>query len=161
MARNVTLEKASGVLTVTGNFTANDTVLLGGVTYKFVASPSAANDVDLGADAETSLANLVKAINGTGTEGTEYAADTVQVSCVVATSTATTLTVTARFGGEWGNAIDFREGVDSGTKFSITTAMSNGTGDIVAWLDGLMDLNQINAELETELFYLTGAPVGS
>jgi hypothetical protein len=161
MARSVSLEKAKGVLTVTGNFSANDTVLLGGVTYKFVASPSAANDVDLGASAAVSLQNLAAAINGSGTEGTTYAADTLTVPCVVATTTTTTLTVTARFGGSWGNAIDFREGTDGGGKFSITTAISGGSGDLDDWADGVVQLNQLNAEMESEFSHFLNAPVGS
>jgi len=160
MAVAVALVKAVGVLTVTGQFTANDTVIVGGITYKFVASPSSANDVDIGTDAETSLANLAAAINGTGTEGQEYAADTVQVAGMIATSNATTLTLTARFGGTWGNSVEFREGVDGGATFSITTAMASGAGDISGasgFIQSLLDLNFINSEVQAELKKLTEA----
>ena len=97
--------KATGTLTVTGNFTADDTVTIGVQTYKFVASPSDPYDVDLGADAATSLANLEKAVNASGTAGTEYASGTAANALVTATSTATTLVVTAKTAGVIGNTI--------------------------------------------------------
>lgn len=52
--------------------TANDTVTIAGVVFKFVASPSAAGDVDIGSDAPTSIDNLVAAINGGAGAGTAY-----------------------------------------------------------------------------------------
>lgn len=55
------------------NPTANDTVTIAGVAFKFVASPSAAGDIDIGSDDAESLANLVLAING-GAVGTAYVA---------------------------------------------------------------------------------------
>lgn len=59
-------------LTFSGNPTANDTVTVNGVVFTFVAAPSAAGDVDLGADAEGSIDNLVAAINGGAGAGTAY-----------------------------------------------------------------------------------------
>jgi len=62
------------------NPTANDTVTINGVTFKFVASPSAAGDIDIGADADASAQNLVEAINAAATGvagagvGTKYIA---------------------------------------------------------------------------------------
>lgn len=136
--------RAAGVLTATGNFTANDTVIFGAVTYKFVASPSSANDIDLGSDLETSLANLAGAINGDFAVG-EAHADTVAIDGVSAVSTATTLTVTADMPGAYGNFIDFREGVDGGTKFSISTAMAGGSGDLAAEIGVIVDEEQMNS----------------
>lgn len=160
---HIALEKASGVLTVTGNFSANDTVIVGGVTYKFETTTAAANDIDVGADAETSLANLAAAINGDGEgDGTDYHAGTSTVPAVVATSTATTLTITARMGGSDGNNVEFREGVDGGTTFSITTAMANGSGGALAtWIDDVLDRNQVNAELQAAFLHLLNAPLGT
>jgi hypothetical protein len=54
------------------NPTANDTITIGQVVFKFVASPSAAGDIDIGSDAAGSLANLVVAINGGAGAGTAY-----------------------------------------------------------------------------------------
>lgn len=162
MARNVTLTKASGVLTATTNFSDADTVFIGGTTYRYKTTPAQANDIDIGGTLTVSLSNLALAINGEGTPGaTTYYTGTATVSCLVATSTATTLTVTARFGGAWGNAIQLREGVDGGTAFSITTAMSNGAGDVEDFISGLLSLNQVNAEVQEALSYMLNVPVGS
>lgn len=66
-----------GVLTFSANASGSDTVTIGSTVYTFEASPSAAYDVDLGGDAETSIDNLVAAINlSGGTSPTEYHADT-------------------------------------------------------------------------------------
>lgn len=94
------------VLTATGNVTANDTLTIGGVVFTVVASPSTAGHVDLGADAETTLANLATAINAASGQGATTGAGTTYVAQsaanqtilknagVTATSTATTLTIT-------------------------------------------------------------------
>lgn len=62
------------VLTAASNVTADDTVTIAGVTFTFKASPSAAGEVDLGADDEVSRANLAAAINGGAGAGTAYIA---------------------------------------------------------------------------------------
>lgn len=43
--------------------TANDTVVINGVTFTYKATPAAAGEVDIGGDAPTSLDNLVAAVN--------------------------------------------------------------------------------------------------
>jgi hypothetical protein len=153
--------KAAGVVTSTKNWAADDTLLVGGVTYTLKADPTGtANDVDLGADEATTLANLAAAINLTGTAGVTYHEDTVGVPSVIATSGAHTLTITARFGGAWGNDIRLTEGTDSGTAYSVTTAMASGAGDISGtggWVESLISLNQINSEVLSHLKTLTEA----
>jgi hypothetical protein len=122
--------KASGTLTATGNFTANDAVTIGDETYTFVATPGAtANNVDLGADLATSLSNLAAAINGTGTAGTTYGTNTVANADVTAVATATTVVVTARTAGASGNSIVFTEDTDGGSVFSVTGSgtLTNGS----------------------------------
>lgn len=54
--------------------TADDTVVIQGVTFTFKAVPSAAGEVDLGGSAAVSQANLVAAINGGSGAGTAYIA---------------------------------------------------------------------------------------
>ncbi len=91
------------VLGLATNPTANDTVTIKGVTFTFVASPSAAGHVDIGADADGSRANLEAAINGGAGAGTAYVAISaanrkiLKDAGVVATNdnTANTLTVSA------------------------------------------------------------------
>lgn len=68
---------ATNVLTSdTTNVADAATVVIGDITYRFKSTMAQAYDVKIGADADTSLANLVAAINGTGTAGTEYYAGT-------------------------------------------------------------------------------------
>ena len=62
----------SATLTMATNPTANDTVTIAGVVFKFVASPADAGDVDIGSDAATSRANLKKAVEGGADAGTAY-----------------------------------------------------------------------------------------
>lgn len=91
------------VLSMATNPTADDTVTVKGVTFTFKAAPAAAGEVDLGANADASRANLAAAINGGSGAGTTYialsAADrlTLKNAGVVAVNddTANTLTVTA------------------------------------------------------------------
>ncbi len=64
----------TATLDLATNVTAGDTVTINGVVFKFVASPSAAGDVDVGTDAATSQANLIAAINGGAGAGTAYVA---------------------------------------------------------------------------------------
>jgi hypothetical protein len=124
---------ATGTLTGTGNFSADDSYTLGGTTYIFKAAPSSANEVDLGGDLETSLANLAAAINGTGTAGTTYGTGTVANSQVTATSTATVLTLTAKntttYSGAAGNAIAMVEVTDAGTVGTLSGATLAGGTD--------------------------------
>jgi len=86
------------VSTNTGNVSADDTYTIGWVTFTFKASPSAAGEVDVVSDAETSFDNLTLAING-GAVGSIYIAlsdadrATLTNLKAVASNTATVLTV--------------------------------------------------------------------
>lgn len=64
----------TALYTLAANLTANDTVTVNGVVFTVVASPSAAGDFDLGSDAETTIDNLVLAINGGSGAGSLYIA---------------------------------------------------------------------------------------
>lgn len=99
---------ASGVLTSNEtNVADNDTVKIGAITYRFKNTMAQAYDVKRDASsADTSLANLVKAINGTGTAGTEYFAGTEAHPLVTAGAvTAHATTVTAQNIGYAANSI--------------------------------------------------------
>ncbi len=69
VSENLTAEAVLGLATEP---TANDTVVINGVTFTFVASPAVAGDVDLGGSADTSRANLTAAINAGAGAGTAY-----------------------------------------------------------------------------------------
>lgn len=99
--------KASQTLTSDAtNVAADETVTIGNKVYTFKTTPTTvANEVKVGADAATSLANLKKAINLTGVSGTDYGSATVAHTQVDAgTLTATTLLVTAKVGGTQANS---------------------------------------------------------
>lgn len=92
--------------TAAANWTAADTVTIAGVVFTFVATPSAAGDVDLGASAAISLTNLATAVNNTFgyAAGVGTATTYIEVSAanrlilntrnISATADATTITVT-------------------------------------------------------------------
>jgi len=109
------------------NVDPDDEVVIGTVTYKFVASPTDPNDVDIGADAAGSLANLKKAVNASGVAGTDYGTGTVANPDVTAlTLTATTLLLYAKVGGTGGNSLASTETSDhlsfGGTVFASGSA---------------------------------------
>lgn len=97
--------QATGTLTAIGQPTANDTVVVGAKTYKFVASVSAANDVKIGANTAASLANLAAAINGGAGAGTNYGTGTTANASATAVANGSELALTAITAGAAGNAI--------------------------------------------------------
>lgn len=107
---------ATGVLTTTANFVANDVVRIGSVYYQFTSgsvdtgSPAGTSGnpwlVKLGGSTQISLDNLYDAINGIGTAGLTYS--TVLVSnpeAYASQKTAPTLEVRALEAGVAGNSI--------------------------------------------------------
>lgn len=92
--------KGTQTLTSTGVLpTDGDTVTIGTQTYtlKTTLVAGTANQVLIGASAATALANLKSAINGAGTAGTDYTANTPVHGLVTGTTlTATTLVVEAK-----------------------------------------------------------------
>lgn len=69
---------ATSTLVMGTNPTANDTVTINGVTFRFVASPANPGDVDIGGSAAASRTNLINAVNGGTGAGTDY----IEVSTV-------------------------------------------------------------------------------
>lgn len=104
-----TLVAATGTLTFSGVGTAGDTITIGGVTYTLRAVPAAAYDVDIGGTATATAANLVAAINLSGTPGVEYGASTVAHPDVSAGNAAGVVTATALVTGTAGNSISTTE----------------------------------------------------
>lgn len=94
-----------GATTLTGGADA-ETVTIGSTVYRFKNTMAQAYDVKIGVDAATSLANLKKAINASGTAGVEYFAGTLIHPTVTGhTIGATTLLCVARAGGTAANTI--------------------------------------------------------
>ena len=96
---------ASQTFTASANFQDGDTMTIDGVTYRMKTTPAAANDVKIGTSDTVSLANIMAAITGGAGSGTLYYAGTTVAPDVTATSTTTTLVVTANRFGLWGNSI--------------------------------------------------------
>ncbi len=114
LAGGADVQQATGTLTVPPPLpTAGQTATVGGTTYTFVATKAAltaADDVLIGADVPSTLANLAGAINlstanGQGA-GVTYGAGTVANASVTATgSTATSLTLHGH--SHWGSGQQF------------------------------------------------------
>lgn len=104
-----------------------EVVVIGAITYRFKDTMAQAYDVKIGADAATSLANLKKAINGTGTAGVEYFTGTVAHTLVCANElAATTLQIWSRTIGTANNTLATTE--TSGHLSWADTTLGGGTG---------------------------------
>lgn len=99
---------ATGTLTSNNtNVSNNNTVTIGSTTYTFKTTlGTTTGNVLIGVDADTSLQNLIDAINFTGTAGTQYVGSAANTQVTAATSvTAHAFAVTARTSGTAGNSI--------------------------------------------------------
>jgi len=133
---------AGGVnaLTATGTLTvalplpaAGQTVTVGGTTYTFESSLNAqpADTVKIGADVQSTMANLMAAINLGGGAGTAYSTLTVAANPSVTASnpTGTSLTLTAKPIGTAGN-----NSIATSTNW---TGGSFGATDLTGGVDGV------------------------
>jgi flagellar hook protein FlgE len=137
-ASDTSLAPATGTLTVPPPTlpTAGQTATIGGTIYTFattITPQSAANTVLIGADVQSTLANLAGAINASSTggqlAGTTYGSATVANASVTATgSTATTLNLQALNPGAVG---------DSDATSTAWTAGSFGAADLTGGADAL------------------------
>jgi hypothetical protein len=80
--------RASAILTLTANPTAGETVTVGSKTYTFrtTFSSNPVNEVDIGADTEATLQNLLAAINAGAGAGTAYGTGTTANADAIASS---------------------------------------------------------------------------
>ncbi len=121
--------KASGTITTDNTELADgDTVTINGQAYRFKDTMAQAYDVKRhGTTADTTLANLIKAINATGTPGTEYFTGTLVHPTVQADSAvaAHAVTLRARTSGTGGNALTLAK---SAAHLSISGAVLAGGG---------------------------------
>jgi flagellar hook protein FlgE len=149
LAGGVNAVTATGAYTVPISLpSSGQTVTVGGSTYTFVGPTAAAltapGDVLIGADVESTLANLASAINATPAgAGVTYATGTTANTSVTATSsTATALDLQAIQNGSVGNSVntstnwtggsfgagDLTGGTDAGT-YSTTVPVYDSLGD--------------------------------
>lgn len=170
MAKDVTMTQGfcDPAATFTSNVSADDTVVIGAVTYTFKASPSAAYEVDIGGDLEGSIDNLVAAINASGVAGTTYGTETLAHPLVTGEKgSAATLDLRARGAGIFFNSIYLAATSPGANDISVggvtvAAAIAAGAGTLGAggvddFVSGLLTLNQINAEVMAELKLLTDA----
>ena len=102
---------AEDTLTLTAEPALNETLVIDSTTYKFVDTLAAAFDVFRTGTANTTLGNLIKAINLTGVAGTDYDSATMKHGTVYATDEAgDTMDAIARTAGTAGNSIVTTEG---------------------------------------------------
>jgi len=166
LTETLVLGVAPGAFAFTSNVAADDTVVIGDVTYTFKASPSAANQVDVGADLDTSIANLVAAINDAGTEGTTYGTGTVANPYVTAEADLANdeIDLTARVVGDQVNGLHLAatspgaNDITAGAAFfSGVSGGTDGAGSIPSVLGNLLNLNQLNSEVTSIILGLTAA----
>ena len=81
--------------TLAGNLSADDTVTVNGVVATIKAAPSAPGEVDLGADAETTIENLVAAYNGGTGAGSAYIEFSTADRAILTTAGVQALKLTA------------------------------------------------------------------
>jgi hypothetical protein len=151
----------------TSNVADGDTVTIGDVVYRFKATTAQAYDVDIGADLDASVANLVLAINASGVgDGTDYHAGTLIHPDFSATYDAANdeLDLAARYAGNGPNGAYLAATSPGANDISPAAAVAGsvagatqGSGSLDAWLVDLMALNQINSEVLYELKTLTDA----
>lgn len=99
------LTNATCVITFTDVGNADEVITIDGIAYTMVAAPLNANDIDIGADADTSGSNLAAAINGGSGEGTAYGTGTTAHPTVTAANASGVVTITARDQGPAGNGV--------------------------------------------------------
>ena len=100
--------KARAILTLALNAANTETVTIGTKTYSFVTTLTGVDgQVKIGATKEESIANLIAAINLTGTPNSQYATQTTlhpTVTAKIGTTTAKMVAI-AKTGGTAGNSI--------------------------------------------------------
>src|SRR5882672_4919625 len=143
---------ASNTLSAIGNAANNDTVVVGATTYTFkTALTGAANEVLIGANAPSSLANLASAINGSAGAGVAYGTGTVANTSVSATANSDgTLTITALVSGAGGNAIvSTTTAVTFGFSHAATLAGGSGAAGLTTAGAATAALTTINTAIQS------------
>lgn len=148
----LTEAKATTVLTATANPQDGARATIGSTTYTFRDTLATAFDVKIGVSANASLANLLAAINLSGTEGVEYGAGTtVHPTVVAADGAGDTLDITAKTIGVAGNAL-------TSVEFSPGLAFTSGT--MAGGLDSVANEVLVEATAEANIDNLVAAATG-
>lgn len=130
------LVAATGILQIVGQPADTNTVVIDGKTYTYqTILTNVDGNVQIGGTSALSRANLVAAINLTGTPGTDYALATTIHPTVNATDSNPNMTVNYNQAGEIGNGASTTETV-AGWSW-VAPTMNGGTNDIPATLINL------------------------
>ena len=142
---SITLTSATGTLTGSSstNVSDGDTVTIGTTTYRFKSAMAAINDIQIGGsgNSDTSLNNLIDAINGTGSAGTNWYAGTVANTQVTAGALAAhAFVVTAIAAGIYGQNIVTTE--TSAALAWAAATLTGGTGITIVGTTSLQTFTQ-------------------
>jgi len=122
-----------------------ETVTIDAVTYTWRAAPVAAYDVNIGADIQGSIDNLVAAINLTGTAGVDYGPGTLQHPTVSAVKTSTTtMDAVYKTPGVVGNGI-------VATETMVNGVWTNGGAGLAGGSDMLVTLFTDDDDVEDDV----------
>lgn len=117
--------EATGSFTFSNTASADDTVLINGVTFTAVASGATGDQWNIGASATASAANLATTINASSTALID--------GYVTASAASGVCTITSDFYGISGNQCTIAEGVDGGGVISVSGArLTEGADDATA-----------------------------
>ena len=154
--RNVAAVASQGTLTMDTNPTADDTMTIGTTVYTYKSTfTGAANEILIGGGLAATQANTVKAINGTGTPGTEYGMGTVAHPDVTMADFATNAAViTAIVPGTAGDSIATTETFTAGT--NVFDAATLGTTRAGAAVSGLTATAHVSAADEVTVILTNG-----
>lgn len=169
LRQTITLGVMPGAFAFTSNVAADDTVVIGDITYTFKADPTGnPYEVDVGSDLDDSIGNLVAAINASGTDDDEYGAGTVANPYVSAAADLANdeIDLTARFGGAWVNGLHLAATSPGGNDIAVeaaafglgaNTGHADGAGSVATFLSDLQTYMQINSEVEAYVAGFTAA----
>ena len=144
--------KSDAILTATADadIAATETVVVGGKTYTFEATPTDDGDVKHVTGFAANMLALQKAIGLTGVAGTDYDTDMTRNDFVDATLTSSgVVTFTARNAGVIGNLILITVGTSNGVVLSGSTggALDGGTGYLDTLINDIQAESQINSDM--------------
>lgn len=153
--RNVAAIASQGTLTMDTKPTEDDTFTIGTRTYTFRDTFTGADDeIFIGADLAASQANMVKAINGTGTDGVEYKNTTVNTDVTQAAFATNASVLTAIVPGTAGDSIATTETFTAGT--NVFDAATLGTTRAGAAVSGLTATAHVSAADEVTVILTNG-----
>lgn len=129
-------EYATGTLTFSDVAIADETTVIGDVTYTWKASPSAANEVKVGASAAACVTNLVAAVN----------ADISQAGVLYGTGTVANPKASAVDGA--GDTVDLTAKVKNDNTIATTETLTNGSFGAATLTGATTSTGQIDLYLE-------------